>query len=311
MTKQYLRIATRKSPLAYWQANTVKKQLQAHYPNLQIELLPLVTEGDKHLENPLTQLGGKGLFVKELEKALLHGHADIAVHSMKDVPMDLQEGLALAAICQREDPRDVLITRSGITLQQLAPALCVGSSSLRRQAQLLALRPDLKVQSLRGNVDSRLEKLVAGKYDAIILAAAGLVRLGKTAWISEYLDTTLFLPAPGQGALGIECRAEDKVMWDYLVCLNHQPSYVCVMTERAFNRQLGGGCQTPVAAYATYRADHQLCLQGLVANPDGSILLKAEKSAAESAAEELALTLAQELIAQGATALLNASSKPY
>jgi hydroxymethylbilane synthase len=302
--KKHLCIATRKSPLAYWQANTIKKQLEKHYPFLCIKLLPLLTQGDKQLEKPLNSLGGKGLFVSELEKALLNGQADIAVHSMKDVPMDLEKGLMLGAICQREDPRDVLISQSGATLQQLSSGSSIGSSSLRRQAQLLALRPDIKVQPLRGNVGSRLEKLMAGKYDAIILAAAGLIRLEKTTCISEYLPLKHFLPAPGQGALGIECRTEDKEVVGLITVLNHVPSYQCILAERALGRQLGGGCQVPLAAYAVDLANNQLYLQGLVAKPDGSVLIKAEKYGSLATAEELGMSLAKELIAKGAPTLL-------
>lgn len=302
--RKHLRIATRKSPLAYWQANAVKAQLEKYYPSIQIELFPLVTEGDKHLESSLSKLGGKGLFVKELEKALLNGDADIAVHSMKDVPMDLAKGLTLAAICEREDARDVLISSSGESLKQLPSGSCIGSSSLRRQSQLMALRPDLTVQMLRGNVGTRLEKLAAGEYDAIILAAAGLIRLQKTSCISEYLETNYFLPAPGQGALGVESRSEDSELLSLMAVLNHKPTYDCVMAERALSRQLGGSCQVPIAAYAVCLPNEQLRLRGLVANPDGSLLVKVEKHGRVSEAEKLGIAAARELLAQGADRIL-------
>ena len=302
--KKHLRIATRKSPLAYWQANTVKEQLEKHYPSIQIELIPLVTEGDRHLTSSLSKLGGKGLFVKELEKSLLNGQADIAVHSMKDVPMELEKGLILAAICEREDARDVLISKSGDSLRQLSSGSCVGTSSLRRQSQLMAVRADLKVQLLRGNVDTRLEKLAAGEYDAIILAAAGLIRLEKTTCISEYLATDYFLPAPGQGALGVECRSEDAEIRELIAFLNHMPTYHCVTAERALSRQLGGSCQVPIAAYAQCLASDQIRLRGLVARPDGGLLINVEKCAAVDEAEKLGVAAAKELMRQGADAIL-------
>ncbi len=304
--KKHLRIATRKSLLAYWQANAIKKQLEARYPSIEVELFPLITEGDRHLASSLSKLGGKGLFVKELESALLNGQADIAVHSMKDMPMELEKGLTLAAICEREDARDVLISKTGAHLTQLSPGAYVGSSSLRRQAQLLAVRPDLKVQLLRGNVDTRLEKLAVGKYDAIILAAAGLVRLEKITCISEYLEIRDFLPAPGQGALGIECRSEDVEIQKLIAFLNHEPTYHCVVAERALSRQLGGSCQVPIAAYAERFTDQQIRLRGLVARPDGSLLIHVEKFGTIEEAEKLGVIAAKELISQGADAILQA-----
>jgi hydroxymethylbilane synthase len=302
--RKYLRIATRKSPLAYWQANAVKAQLEAYYPFMEIELLPLITEGDKHLESSLNKLGGKGLFVKELEKALLNGDADIAVHSMKDLPMELAKGLTLAAICEREDARDVLVSRAGEKLKQLPSSADVGSSSLRRQSQLMALRPDLKIRLLRGNVGTRLEKLAVGEYDAIILAAAGLIRLQKTNCISEYLETNYFLPAPGQGALGVECRLDEKELLSLMTILNHKPTYDCVIAERALSRQLGGSCQVPIAAYATCLPNEQLHLQGLVAKPDGSLFVKVESYGSVSEAEKLGTMAAKELLSKGANEIL-------
>jgi hydroxymethylbilane synthase len=300
--RKYLRIATRKSPLARWQANMVKDQLEKRYPFMQIELIFFITEGDRHVEGALGT-GGKGLFVKELEMALLNEQADIAVHSMKDVPMELENGLMLAVIYQREDPRDVLISKSGKNLKQLPLSATIGSSSLRRQSQLLAVRSDLKVGVLRGNVGTRLDKLTVGEYDAIVLAAAGLIRLEKTAYISEYFSTNFFLPAPGQGALGIECRLDDVETRALISVLNHNSTYLCVMAERALSRQLGGSCQVPIAAYAECLESH-IRLRGLVARPDGSLFIKVEKYGAMDEAETLGIVAAKELIDQGADSIL-------
>ncbi|MFZ0219425.1 MAG: hydroxymethylbilane synthase [Candidatus Aquirickettsiella sp.] len=293
--KKFLRIATRKSPLAYWQANTVKEQLKKNFPFLTISLLPLLTEGDRQQTSSLSKLGGKGLFVKELEGALLNHQADIAVHSMKDLPMDLEAGLVLGAICKREDPRDVLISRFPQPLTQLSSGTCVGTSSLRRQAQLLALRPDLQVCVLRGNVGTRLDKLAAGEFGAIILAAAGLIRLKKTDCISEYLETNCFLPAPGQGALGIECRADDEESMAYISKLAHPITHHCVLAERALSRELGGSCQVPIAAYATSLGHGQMSLQALVGSVDGTKLIKVEKQGLFADAEKIGFLAAQSL----------------
>ncbi|MCH9637223.1 hydroxymethylbilane synthase [Rickettsiella endosymbiont of Litargus connexus] len=293
--KKILRIATRKSPLAYWQANTIKEQLEKLFPFLTITLLPLLTEGDRQQNSSLSKLGGKGLFVKELEGALLNYQADIAVHSMKDLPMDLEEGLTLGAICKRDDPRDVLISRSDQALIQLSPESCVGTSSLRRQSQLLALRPDLQVSVLRGNIGTRIDKLAAGEFDAIILAAAGLIRLKKTDCISEYLETSCFLPAPGQGALGIECRVDDGESLTYISKLTHSDTYYCVLAERALSRELGGSCQVPIAAYAIMLSHGQLSLQALVGNLDGTKLIKVEKQGSIVEAEKIGFLAAQSL----------------
>lgn len=301
-----MRIATRKSPLAYWQANTIKKQLEQLYPFLSITLLPLLTEGDRKQGSSLSKLGGKGLFVKELEAALLNNHADIAVHSMKDLPMDLEEGLVLGAICKREDPRDVLVAKSGQQLNQLPSGSFVGTSSLRRQSQLMALRRDLKVSVLRGNVGTRLDKLAAGEFDAIILAAAGLIRLEKTDCISQYLETSYFLPAPGQGALGIECRVDDSNSLTYISELTHTLTHYCVIAERALSRELGGSCQIPIAAYATSLPNDQISLQALVGKPDGTLIIKAEKKGAICDAEKLGILAAQELREQGVDSILQA-----
>jgi hydroxymethylbilane synthase len=302
--KKFLCIATRKSPLAYWQANIIKEQLQKLFPHLTISLFPLLTEGDRLQNSSLSKLGGKGLFVKELEAALINRQADIAVHSMKDLPMDLEAGLVLGAICKREDPRDVLISRLGQPLTQISSGSCIGTSSLRRQSQLLALRPDLQVKVLRGNVGTRLDKLTAGEFDAIILAAAGLIRLKKADRISEYLEISCFLPAPGQGALGIECRSDDEESKRYISKLTHLDTYYCVLAERALSRELGGSCQVPIAAYATSLDHGQLSLKTLVGNLDGTKLIKVEKKGAIDDAEKIGLLAAQSLRKLGAEEIL-------
>ncbi|TLY48642.1 MAG: hydroxymethylbilane synthase [Gammaproteobacteria bacterium] len=293
--KNLLCIATRKSPLAYWQANIIKKQLENLFPYLTINLLPLLTEGDRLQNSALSKLGGKGLFVKELERALLNHEADIAVHSMKDLPMDLETGLVLGAICKREDPRDVLISRFRQSLAELPSGAYVGTSSLRRQSQLLGLRPDLRVGLLRGNVGTRLDKLAAGEFDAIILAAAGLIRLEKADCISEYFEANRFVPAPGQGALGIECRINDKEVLNYISKLTDPDTYYCVLAERALSRELGGSCQVPIAAYATPLDQGQINLQALVGNLDGTKLIQVEKRGNIADAEKIGLLAAQSL----------------
>lgn len=302
--KNFLCIATRKSPLAYWQATLIKKQLENLFPYLTIRLFPLLTEGDRLQNSALSKLGGKGLFVKELERALLNYEADIAVHSMKDLPMNLEEGLVLGAICKREDPRDVLISRFGQSLMQLAPGACVGTSSLRRQSQLLALRSDLHIGLLRGNVETRLDKLATGKFDAIILAAAGLIRLEKADCISEYFKTSCFLPAPGQGALGVECRADDKEVLTYISKLTDSDTYYCVLAERAVSRELGGSCQVPIAAYAIPLENRQISLHALVGNLDGTKLIKVEKKGSITDAEKIGFLAAQCLRNLGAEDIL-------
>lgn len=270
-----IRIATRKSALALWQAEYVKARLEASHPGLKVRLVPMVSRGDKLLDAPLAKIGGKGLFVKELETALMENEADIAVHSMKDVPMEFPEGLGLYCICEREDPRDAFVSNHFDDLDALPPGSVVGTSSLRRQAQLLARRPDLKIQFLRGNVNTRLAKLDAGEYDAIILAAAGLIRLGFGERIRSSISVDESLPAGGQGAVGIECRTTDSELHALLECLNHAPTAIRVVAERALNKRLNGGCQVPIACYAVLEGE-QLWLRGLVGQPDGTVLLRAE-----------------------------------
>lgn len=298
-----IRIATRKSALALWQAEFVKASLEKAHPGLKVSLVPMVSRGDKLLDAPLAKIGGKGLFVKELETALLEDEADIAVHSMKDVPMDFPDGLGLFCICEREDPRDAFVSNTFDSLDALPAGAVVGTSSLRRQAQLLARRPDLKIQFLRGNVNTRLAKLDAGEYDAIILAAAGLIRLGFQDRIRSSISVDDSLPAGGQGAVGIECRTADTEIHALLAPLHHRDTALRVTAERALNKRLNGGCQVPIACYAILEGD-QLWLRGLVGQPDGGTLLRAESRALASDAESLGVRVAEDLLGQGAEAIL-------
>lgn len=298
-----IRIATRQSALALWQAEYVKNHLEAHYPTIKIELLKMVSRGDKLLDAPLAKIGGKGLFVKELETALLENKADIAVHSMKDVPMDFPEGLGLYCICQREDPRDAFVSNQFNTIESLPLGSIVGTSSLRRQAQLLATRPDLNIHFLRGNVNTRLAKLDNHEYDAIILAAAGLIRLGLEQRISSYIPVEQSLPAVGQGAVGIECRTDDTDLQKLLKPLHHIETAYCVMAERAMNKHLNGGCQVPIAGYAIRKND-QIHLKGLVADPSGNQILMAEHVDTVDQYTALGTNVANQLLAAGADDIL-------
>lgn len=304
MSRQ-IRIATRKSALALWQAEYVKARLEAAHPGLTVTLVPMVSRGDKLLDAPLAKIGGKGLFVKELETALLEDEADIAVHSMKDVPMDFPAGLGLYCICKREDPRDAFVSNTYASLDALPAGSVVGTSSLRRQAQLLARRPDLEIRFLRGNVNTRLAKLDAGEYDAIILAAAGLIRLGFEARIRDFISAEDSLPAGGQGAVGIECRSADAEVHALLAPLHHADTADRVNAERALNKRLNGGCQVPIACYALLEGG-ELWLRGLVGQPDGGELLRAEARAPRAAAETLGVQVAEALLAQGAARILAA-----
>ncbi|MBU4634840.1 hydroxymethylbilane synthase [Pseudomonas chlororaphis] len=305
MSSREIRIATRKSALALWQAEHVKARLEAAHPGLIVTLVPMVSRGDKLLDSPLSKIGGKGLFVKELETALLENEADIAVHSMKDVPMDFPEGLGLFCICEREDPRDAFVSNTYSSLDELPAGSVVGTSSLRRQAQLLARRPDLQIRFLRGNVNTRLAKLDAGEYDAIILAAAGLIRLGFEDRISSSISVDDSLPAGGQGAVGIECRTADSEIHKLVAPLHHADTADRVTAERALNKHLNGGCQVPIACYAVLEGD-QLWLRGLVGEPSGGVLLSAEARAPRSAAAALGVQVAEDLLAQGADDILRA-----
>ena len=305
MTKKSLRIATRKSPLALWQAEYVRDRLVAAHPGLRVELVRMSTQGDKILDSPLAKIGGKGLFVKELEEGLLNGQADLAVHSMKDVPVELPDGLHLPVICQREDPRDAFVSRLFSSLDELPQGARIGTSSLRRQCQLKARRPDLEIVTLRGNVNTRLAKLDAGNFDAVILAAAGLLRLGFGERITSYLNTDISLPAIGQGAVGIECRRNDPEVNRLLSALDHEETHIRVTAERAMNHRLEGGCQVPIAGYATLNGD-TLHLRGLVGAPDGGKLIRGEINGPRAEAERLGIALADDLLSRGAAAILKA-----
>ncbi|MFZ5653658.1 MAG: hydroxymethylbilane synthase [Pseudomonadota bacterium] len=300
-----IRIATRASPLALWQAQHIREQLERlHGPGLEVEVLALTTQGDRLLDRALAAVGGKGLFVRELEQALLDGRADIAVHSMKDVPVDFPPGLGLTAICRRADPRDALVSPRWAAVEALPRGARVGTASLRRRAQLLARFPHLDVLELRGNVNTRLARLDRGDFDAILLAAAGLERLGLADRIAARLDPEGSLPAAGQGALGIECRLADAPTRALVAPLAHPETELCVRAERAFNQRLQGGCQVPVAAYAERVGAAELWLRGLVGASDGSRVVRGERRGPVAAAEALGSGLADELLARGAGELL-------
>ncbi|HMZ11280.1 MAG TPA: hydroxymethylbilane synthase [Plasticicumulans sp.] len=298
-----LRIATRKSPLALWQAEHVAARLRAAHPGLAVELVGMSTQGDRILDSPLAKVGGKGLFVKELEVALLDGRADIAVHSMKDVPVEFPDGLHLPVILEREDPRDAFVSNAYARFEDLPQGARVGTSSLRRQCQLAARRPDIVIDSLRGNVNSRLAKLDAGQFDAIILAAAGLKRLGFADRIRCELEPETSLPAIGQGAIGIECRRDDARTGALIAVLDDPDTHLRLRAERALNTRLKGGCQVPIAGHAILDGD-QLWLRGLVGEPDGSRMLRAERRGPASEAEALGVQLAEDLLALGADVIL-------
>jgi hydroxymethylbilane synthase len=299
-----LRIATRKSQLALWQAEHVAALLRAAHPGVAIELVPMLTQGDRIQDRSLAAIGGKGLFIKELEVAIAERRADIAVHSMKDVPADLPPGFTIGAVLTRADARDALVTKGGVArLEDLPQAARLGTSSLRRQAQLRALRPDLKIEALRGNVDTRLRKLDEGGMHAIVLACAGLIRLGLESRITARLDPKLCLPAVTQGIIGIECRDGDSRTSELLLALEDPATRLVMQAERAFSRRLGGSCQSPIAAYAELHAD-RIELHGLVAEPDGSRLLRDTLKGSHDDPEALGLRLAERLLAAGAGPLL-------
>jgi len=298
-----VRIATRRSPLALWQAEFVRSTLIALNPGIKVELVKMVTQGDKILDTPLAKVGGKGLFVKELEVGMLQGDADLAVHSMKDVPVQFPEGLHLGAICVREDPRDAFVSNEYAEIKQLPQGAIVGTSSLRRQCQLRSWRPDLQIKDLRGNVNTRLSKLDRSEYDAIILASAGLKRLGFADRIRQYLDTNISLPAVGQGAVGIECRTDDERINNLIAPLNHEPTQICVLAERAMNERLEGGCQVPIAGYA--QLEHgQIKMRGLVGRPDGKQVVRGHIEGSSKQAEQLGIRLADDLLSRGAREIL-------
>lgn len=316
LTKSLIRIATRKSALAMWQAYYVQDQLLKHFPELKVELVPMSTQGDRILDTPLAKIGGKGLFIKELEVAMQNDLADLAVHSMKDVPVAFPDGFGLHCICERENPYDAFVSNTYNSFDELPQGAVVGTSSLRRQAQIKAVRPDLVIKDLRGNVNTRLQKLDDGLYDAVILAAAGLIRLNMKNRIKHELDPKLCLPAVGQGAVGIECRNDDAALITMLQKLNHPQTALRVKAERAMNAELQGGCQVPIGSFAQYDFRHQnskstLSMNALVASPDGKTVLhtsgKVECKVNDiKAAETLGTTLAKALQAKGAKAILDA-----
>jgi len=302
-TMSTLRIATRKSPLALWQAEHVGSLLRENFPDLHIDLLPMSTQGDKLLDAPLAKVGGKGLFIKELEHALLAGDADIAVHSLKDVPVEIPDGLAMPVFLARGDARDGLVCEHHDSLASLPGGARVGTSSLRRQCQLLAARPDLQVVTIRGGVHTRLAKLDAGEFDALLLAVAGLQRLGLGERVREVIAPELILPAVGQGVLGIECRQGDARAESLIAALNDADSSACVSAERAMNQKLGGGCQVPIAGFAELDGE-ELALRGLVAGIDGTRVLRAQGRAPRGQGALLGASVAEDLLSQGAGEIL-------
>jgi len=303
VTDRIIRIATRQSPLALWQAEHVAARLTAAFPGLRTELVKMVTRGDKILDAPLAKVGGKGLFVKELEQGMLEGTADIAVHSMKDVPVEFPAGLHLAVILEREDPSDAFVSNRYRSLSELPADARIGTSSLRRQCQIKARFPRAQILSLRGNVNTRLAKLDAGDYDAIILASAGLKRLGMANRITAQLSSEESLPAMGQGAIGIECRIDDADIHRYLQVLHDESTSLRVSAERAMNSRLNGGCQVPIAGFSEIRGDW-LFLRGLVGSPDGSKLFRAQAEYPLEQAQALGFAVADDLLAQGAEQIL-------
>ena len=303
MTSKTIKIGTRGSKLALWQANWVKSALNAGNSSIAVELVPIKTRGDKILDVPLAKVGGKGLFVKEIEDALLNGRIDLAVHSMKDMPSEIPDGLCVGAIPEREIPQDVLISKKGLLLHDLMPGARIGTSSLRRSAQLLHARPDLVILPLRGNIDTRLKKLETENLDAIILAAAGVKRLGLENRITEYMDENVMLPAVGQGALCIEIRQNDPEIEPIITSLNHQETWTVVMGERAFLNRLEGGCQVPIAAHGKIEKN-TFTLCGLVASVDGTTVIKETLSGPEDSSESIGVKLADRLLSMGAKTIM-------
>ena len=296
-------LATRKSLLALTQSRWVKSEIEKRWSDVEIELLKVVTRGDKILDVPLAKVGGKGLFVKEIEDALLEKRADLAVHSLKDCPTELPDGLEVSVFPQREDPRDAFISRNGISLSDLPKGAKVGTSSLRRLSQLRKFRPDLQIESLRGNLDTRLRKLDEGMYDAIILATAGLNRLGLSHRITEHIAPEIMLPAIGQGSLGIEFRSTDQRMREILATIHHDRTAICVRAERAFLLRLEGGCQVPIGAHAVMSAD-EIVIEGLVADEDGNKVIRRERTGPADDPESLGISLANELLEAGGRTIL-------
>ena len=305
MNDPLIRIATRNSPLALWQANYIAEQLRRIHPGLKTELVKMTTRGDKILDAPLAKIGGKGLFVKELEQGLLEGRADIAVHSMKDVPVDFPDGLELKVILAREDPCDALVSNHYRCLDDLPSDARIGTSSLRRQSQITQAIPGCQILPLRGNVNTRLAKLDTGQFDAIILAAAGLKRLAMADRIRQIIPTSISLPAVGQGALGIECRVGDDRIADVINVLHDNETQQCVIAERAMNERLEGGCQVPIAGFARFQ-DGGLFMQGLVGTPNGQQIIRAQRQGLVDQAKGIGYEIAEELLAKGAKKILQA-----
>lgn len=297
-------IATRKSPLAMWQAEFVKTQLMQQHPQLAIELIGMSTQGDVLLDVPLAKIGGKGLFIKELEEQMLAGNAQLAVHSMKDLPAVLPEGFAIGAVMARHNPLDAFVSNTYASLDELPHGAIVGTSSLRRKSQLLAVRPDLQLHDLRGNIHTRMRKLDEGQYDAIILAAAGLERMGLPERICSIIAAEVCLPAVAQGALAIEVLANDSSTQGFVDCLNDESTLACVRAERAMNAALEGGCQVPIGAYAIWQGE-QVWLRGLVASLDGKTIIRGERKGSAADAQVMGEDLAQELLANGAKSILD------
>lgn len=304
MTQRTIKIATRQSPLALWQAEDVAKRLRLAHPTLNTELVTMVTKGDKFLDAPLAKIGGKGLFVKELEQGMLDGRADIAVHSMKDVPMEFPQGLELAVILARENPTDAFVSNHYKSLDELPAQAKIGTSSLRRQCQLAQYLPHAQILSLRGNVNSRLAKLDAGDYDAIILATAGLLRLGFNDRITQCLDSSISLPAVGQGAVGIECRCDDTEIKTLLAPLADTDTTTIITAERAMNHRLKGGCQVPIAGFAELQ-NNTITMRGLVGSADGKIMYRAAATGEREDAQLIGQRIAEDLLSQGAAAILD------
>ncbi len=304
MASSRLIIGTRGSKLALWQANWVKRHIELRHPDVSVEIQIIKTKGDKILDVPLAKVGGKGLFVKEIEEALLAGSIDMAVHSMKDMPGDIPQGLCIAAIPKRENPQDVLISRDRIPLRDLKVGARIGTSSLRRAAQIRHIRPDIEIVSLRGNLDTRLKKLEDSDMDAIILAAAGVIRLGFNSRITEFLDETLLLPAAGQGALCIEIRSDDPEAAAVAAEMDHPQTRAVVLGERAFLYRLQGGCQTPIAAFGKIDGN-VMTLQGVVASLDGAVIFKKVATGTPDTSEALGVWLAETLLSEGADKLLD------
>ena len=298
-----IKIATRRSPLAIWQAEYVKKELIRNHSDIEIQIVRIQTEGDRFLDAPLFDIGGKGLFIKELEEALLSKNADIAVHSMKDVIVELPKGLEISVIMKREDSRDVLISNQYNSIAEIPDNSTVGTSSLRRQSQLKQVNSNILFEDLRGNVETRIGKLDDGKYDAIILAAAGIIRLGLAERITEFISFSHVLPAVGQGAIGIECRTNDETTQQLIAPLNDKDTSLCVLTERAFSRRLNGGCQLPIASHAVIE-NNQIKVDGLVARLDGSKVIRLQKIGESEDADKIGSSLAEALLDNGADAIL-------